>query len=609
MMNRFWTRLSLVALVLAGLIAAGWAGAPRAQASGLALSGTLSVSPTSGAQTALPGAAAVYTFTLSNSGAAAESVTITPGGSASWVSVGVAPNPALVPAGGSAEVRVTVNVSPAAQPGYMDATLINFVGAGGSAAATVTTTVGTPPTQVPTVPPGANRPLITIESYYYDKDTLRAGDSFKLFLTVRNNGSQAANNLVFSFAGDGLLPQETGGVVAAGSLDAGGKKDVTQSFVIAGSLAGMAYANLPVKVVYTDANGTAYSESFGLTVQLSVYSGPVKPTPTPTQATIIRPQLVVGTYSTDMNPLQPGTIFNLEMEIRNLGNGDARSATMVIGGGASGSSGGDGTPQPGGVTGGSGDLSTFAPLGSSNLVFLGDIKTGEVVKNKTQLIVNVSANPGAYTLKLSFLYTDAKGNRLVDDQIITLLVYQLPQVEVNYYRDPGPIFAGQMNVLPLQVVNLGRKLAVLGNMTASAEGADVSNNTSLVGSLDVGAFYSLDVNYMPYAAGEQQVLVTINYTDDFNQPRQIQQPVKVTVLEGAPPMPDITPTLDPNGGVPQPAGPTSFWDQVLRFFKGLLGLGSGQPTPAAPGVDLPSGPVDGGSSGPIVVPGGGGKAP
>jgi len=40
-----------------------------------------------------------------------------------------------------------------------------------------------------------------------------------------------------------------------------------------------------------------------------------------------------------------------------------------------------------------------------------------------QLVVNVTAAPGAYTLTLSFVYTDEKGNRLVDDQVITPLVY------------------------------------------------------------------------------------------------------------------------------------------------------------------------------------------
>ena len=154
----------------------------------------------------------------------------------------------------------------------------------------------------------------------------------------------------------------------------------------------------------------------------------------------------------------------------NLGKTDAKAVTMVLGGGVSP---GDqsGTPQPGGVSGSSGDLTNFAPLGSSNLVYIGDIKAGESVSTSGKLVTNVSTQPGAYTLKVSYLYTDSKGNRIVDDQVITLLVYSLPQVEISFYRNAGEFQVGMPGMLPFQVTNLGKKTAVLGNMKVSAENA------------------------------------------------------------------------------------------------------------------------------------------
>ena len=133
--------------------------------------------------------------------------------------------------------------------------------------------------------------------------------------------------------------------------------------------------------------------------------------------------------------------------------------------------------------------------------------------------------------------------RLVDDQIITLLVYQVPNIEVNFYQDPNPLFANQMNMLPLQVVNMGRKSTVLGNMTVSAENAEVTNNVSLIGPLDPGGSYTLDSNYMPYQAGDQQIKVVISYTDDFNQAQQITSLVPVTVQEMAQPPMERPPAL------------------------------------------------------------------
>jgi hypothetical protein len=480
---------------------------------------------------------------------------------------------------------------------------------------TATSTVtATPPRIIATVTrePAVmdQRPVVMIESYYLDKDTIRVGDSFTLYITLKNKGDEPATNLVLSMLNDSFLPQ-AGGVVALERLGSQGgetsSQTVSHPFLVSSALAGMSNGTIPVKLSYSGPDGTQYSESFSITLGLLIYTGPVitqTPTPTATAAPVVRPQLVVESYVTDVDPLQPGTIFDLDLNVRNLGNADARSVTMVLGGGVTPDV--NGTPQPGGVSGGSSDLTNFAPLGSSNIVFLGDVSASAQIQSKVKLIVNVAANPGAYTLKLSFVYTDQKGVRLVDDQIITLLVFQLPMMEVSFYRDPNPLFANQMNILPLQVVNLGRKSAVLGNMNASAENADLTNNVSLVGPLDPGGSFTLDANYMPFQAGEQQIQVVINYTDDFNQSRQITVSVPVSVQELELPPADLTPGapgVDP-GGIPAPVEET-LWQKVLRFFRGLLGLGSGetQPTPAE-GMPEPVVPSDG-----KVVPSGGGKMP
>ena len=419
---------------------------------------------------------------------------------------------------------------------------------------------------------------MVVEGYYLDQDTIAVGDSFKLFLELRNKGSLEANNLILSFVNESFLPQETGGVVALGTLGVDTRRDIAQRFLVSTSLYGIGVGTIPVKLTYTDANGGSYSEAFAITLQLRVYSGAVytpTPTPTGTQAPVFRPQIVIAGYQTDTDPLQPGAQFSLNLDVSNLGNADARAVTLVLGGGVTPDA--SGTPVPGGVSGGSGDLTNFAPLGSSNLVYLGDLPAGAVTKATMRLIVNVSANPGAYTLKVSFVYTDPKGNRLVDDQVITLLVYQLPSVTVNFYRDPGPIFAGQFATLPLQVVNLGRKTTVLGNMTVSAEGVEVQNNTTLVGPLDPGGFFTLDASTMPVQPGPLDLKVVINYTDDFNTVREIEQTVTLNVQEA----PVVEPGIPGDGtngeGVPPPVEETT-WQKVLRFLKGLVGLDSAPPS-------------------------------
>ncbi|GAP12911.1 hypothetical protein LARV_00651 [Longilinea arvoryzae] len=448
-----------------------------------------------------------------------------------------------------------------------------------------------------TATPGLGRALVYLYGYATDPGTLMQGTNFTLKMDVRNKGDSNALNVVFTFTSDTFLPLQTGGVKTLSDISKdGGKEGVNQPFMVNTVNKG-APATIAVAVSYSDETGASYSENFTITLYVSadatkqpIYGTP-RPSATPTA--IRRPQLVVNSYNTDIDPLQPGSIFQLELNVRNLGNADARAVTMVLGGGVVSSD--TGTPQPG-TQGSSSDLTTFAPLGSSNLVFLGDVTAAQEIKSNQKLIVNVSANPGAYTFKISFVYTDPGGVRYVDDQVITLLVYKLPQVEVSLYQDPGVFFAGQMGMLPLQVTNLGRSSAVLGNMKITAENADISNNSALVGILDAGGYFTLDASLMPYQAGPLELKISINYTDDFNQPRVIEQTLTVDVQE----MPVVE---TPPGGMPEeiPAAPETFMGKLVRLFKGLFGLGSEQTEPVN---TLPEETIPGGKEVIPVIPGG-----
>ena len=141
-----------------------------------------------------------------------------------------------------------------------------------------------------------------------------------------------------------------------------------------------------------------------------------------------------------MDPLQPGEQFQLGVTVQNMGNTTAKHVTMIVGGGSSGTS--SGTPQPGGVSGGSGEFTNFAPVGSSNIQSLGDIPAGGGLQVLQNLVVNVSTNPGAYPMKITFSYVNAKGEVVNDDQVITLLVYSLPNLDVSFYSSARIIFCG-----------------------------------------------------------------------------------------------------------------------------------------------------------------------
>ena len=254
---------------------------------------------------------------------------------------------------------------------------------------------------------------------------------------------------------------------------------------------------------------------------------------------------------------------------------------MVLGGGVTltGNPDDSKTSNPGGFTTVDSDLKTFAPLDSSNLIYLGDINQGVSVVSNNRLIVNVATEPGVYPFKISFVYLNKEGKQMVDNQVITILIHRLPNVEVGFYRDPGVLFTGQPNILPLQITNMGKNTVVLGNFNITAADSEFSQNMAQIGSLEPGGYFTLDTTVIPMFGGPLELQVSISYTDDFNQAQVINKTLNLMV--------EAIPTPEPMIGMEDsPYGEEmfnpiqqeeTFGQKILRFLKGLLGLGSAAP--------------------------------
>ncbi len=180
--------------------------------------------------------------------------------------------------------------------------------------------------------------------------------------------------------------------------------------------------------------------------------------------------------------------------------------------------------------------------------------------------------------------------------MITLLVHSLPNLDVSFYQPPGVLFTGQPGPLPIQIVNVGRRSAVIGNVKIESDSGFLEGNTGLVGSLDVGAFFTIDALFTTEQAGMIPLTVTIEYVDDFNKPRTIVKTLEVEVEE----MIIEEPTVDPNGGGFEEPVTETFWQKVKRFILGLLGLDSSPPP------DTESFPLEEGVVIEEAVPAGGG---
>jgi len=437
------------------------------------------------------------------------------------------------------------------------------------------------------------RPQIVIKSYKANVGVIQFGQEFNLSVTVHNSGQQEASNVQASFASGDLIPRKTGGVVAVGSLGSDKKASFSQPMTAATDLWGKSMVSVDMTLSYYDEAGVGYSEKFTLVLPLTQPEY-VAATATPAPSAK-RPQLIISGYDTNENPLQPGTQFTLQLQLQNVGQIDARNVVMIAGGGST-SSGttAEGTPQPGGVSGGGGEFTNFAPVNASNVQSLGNLDVGNGLSVGQPLVVNVSTNPGAYPFKITLSYVDEKGSVYNDDQVITLLVYNLPKVEMSFYRPLDPLFVGQGGMLPLQLVNLGRQSVILGNLRIEAQDATVENNQILVGGLEPGYPFTYDPMIIPNRPGKYNLILTLDYTDDFNQPRSLTQTLEVDVNEMTEePLPGLDGEMPPINEVPDSAS-ESFWQKAWRFVLGLLGLDSSrpetQPADTMPPPEMPGSP-------------------
>lgn len=415
------------------------------------------------------------------------------------------------------------------------------------------------------------RPVIVVKNYYTEPGAVSAGGEFTLFIELKNKGLEDARDLVITFSSTNFSPLETGGVLTLARLpEDGGTHTFRQKFYAAPGLWGYVVEPLSMTLNYVDAiNGTGYTETFNISISLAPVAY-VAPTATPT-VYVSRPRLLVTQAETNIEVLQPGSQFELFLDITNLGSETARNVNMVVGGASVPVA--DGTSTPGGsYTATGGDFTNFSPLGGSNVQALGDITLGSTFTASQPLIVNVTTVPGAYTLKISFVYQNGKGDTLVDDQVITLLVKQVPMVNISFYREPGDLFTFQPNMLPIQIVNVGKKSVILGTMKIASSAGMVENGTLQIGYLDTGGYLTQDAMLMPEMAGEVTLTITVDYVDDFNQPQTITQELTINVIDM--PAPEII--EDPGISNPTDYMPTNetFWQKVWRFIRGLFGLDS-----------------------------------
>ena len=382
---------------------------------------------------------------------------------------------------------------------------------------------------------GHGRPQLVIEAAQTEPAVLGPGDGFSLTLRLANRGDRTATEVLVGVASADLaVPAGGSNVVAAGTVGINRTVTVTLPLVL-GEVTQAGRLSLDIALEYSDYSGGSYSarQSVGLEVSTALAD---------------RPQLVIAGYHTTPDPLAPGDAFTLTLEVSNVGGGEARRLILTLGG-----------------EGGS-EMEPFAPLHSGNVKFVPRLGAGETVEVVQQLVVDGSADPGAYSLPVALAFDDTRGTRHSDSQLISLLVRRRPHLKIDFYRPVEVATVGVPFRLPVEVINIGRTLVNVSTLEVTSEQLEISEGSLYLGPLDGGTSGSLEATAIAHEGGTAEVLVTVHYLDDFDQPQVVTKTLTVEV--------EKPPEAPAEAGEEPQEQEASFWDKVLRFLRGLLGLGS-----------------------------------
>lgn len=431
-----------------------------------------------------------------------------------------------------------------------------------------------------TVAADTSAPQLMLARYMVTPNEVRAGEAVTVEILITNTGTGVANQLMLKVNSGGLLlPGAQGDTFAYGDLAAG----ATANFI------------MPL-IASTDAKAGVQAQTLTLSY---LHKGETKTLETSFTMTIIasipsEPSLLVSAYDTGEDVLKPGDRFTLNVTLNNVGDVAADELFVTFGNVESSTDSGSGSSTT--------PSTVFAPLETGGTVYVGRVEQDGTIDLSQSFIVNGTTVSGVYSLPVTLRYRSPNKTEPVQTNLrISLIVISPPKLQITM-DPPIPEMSEMGGFIPLtmSVKNIGTKTVEIPTISITVEGGEVNETDRFTpGAILKDATYNLNTSITPTEAGTMKIIVTMDYIDDLNTPRQMVYEYEVEIAE-APPMPedrdfdfvpdefDACPDEGDNGfgvdfqGCPNPPTPieppteeeTDDNDTIGRFILGMLGLGS-----------------------------------
>ena len=370
------------------------------------------------------------------------------------------------------------------------------------------------------VRPTAAQGVVQLSGISQDVSNPGSSNIIKLTLTVRNNGSLEAKDVLLGFDGlssSSFTLSDDFGDISVGNIASGKTAEVTVALYVSKSLANGNYP-LTVKLKYIAEEGGQQN-----TAQTEVYVFVNRPEDAAdeekTDSSV--PRVIISKHSISEETVTAGNPFELDVTLLNTSRTkNVKNMKITV----------------------SDKDGIFIPVSGVNSFYVSEIPIGQTTDFVITLMPKQDAETKSFQVSISIDYEDEKNTTYSVTESLSIPVYQPQRLEVtniSFFED-----GMGMGVLSFQFINKGK--SSLYNMNIRIEGA----MTAMEGDYYIGTFGAGQSDYyedsiIPSMYGEIEGFVVIEYEDSAGTLQEMRSPVATYISEPFNPGGDGQWTMDP----------------------------------------------------------------
>jgi hypothetical protein len=389
-------------------------------------------------------------------------------------------------------------------------------------------------------------PQVMLERYTVTPNAAAPGEAVTVQAVLTNAGNETASQVLLQLSDTSavLIAGSSGNSFPVGDMQPKASKTITLPLIVANDAkSGVQSQAFTISYLQEDESKQT-TASISLEIKPSVEDSPV---------------LLLKSYSTGQDStLQPGQQFTYQMSIQNAGKQKVSSLLVIFGTVKSDSSSATATSSTTTST-------NFAPLGSGDTVFVGDLPAGRAATVSQDFIVNSSLDSGVYSLPITLQYQLTDGTTTQQSLNASLIVVVQARLRASITSTlPDKLTVGETYSLTIKIANLGSSKVAVSRMHVTGDNITVTKGAdALLDPLASEDNTTESVTIQAKAAGAYKITVEIEYTDDLNRAQTY-----TTTFTG-----EVVAPATPSNQGPLPPTPQPPQDLVGRLLLGLLGLG------------------------------------